>query len=131
MSENKWNVFQPPVLIVYHEGENAVLVTTYNMNAEKHYGNPKELKHENLPTLLFQLADRGYLIEPKKPLRGFKPVVWLGEQNWRRVERWVYTIRFDEPPSKAEQWKENVSSFTILSYDEIIEVKRGGIDGAI
>lgn len=69
------NIFHPLLLISYHDQQNSVLIFTYNIEGEKHFGEPREMKHENLPILLFQLADKGYLLEPKGERLGFKQII--------------------------------------------------------
>lgn len=59
------DIFQPALLIRYHESRDSVLIVTFSLNGLKQPGEPREMKHENLPTLLFQLIDKGYTIVPE------------------------------------------------------------------
>lgn len=66
-------VYQPALEIRYLEFADHALVFTFNMDGKPHTtNNPRRMKHENLPTLLFQLADRGYIIMPSGQHTGFK-----------------------------------------------------------
>lgn len=73
------SVFQPAVEIHYVEHDPEVLVQTFSIDGRVHTHPPRKLKHENLPTLLFQLADRGYQIIPNpvkfgvRVVRAFSP----------------------------------------------------------
>lgn len=81
------NIFQSALQINYSERANAVLVHTFALDGGKIYGRPREMKHENLPTLFFQLVDRGYRLAPDTDEHdGFKVVFAFSPEYVKRME---------------------------------------------
>lgn len=56
------NLFAPAVCIDYTDIW--ARVSTYDIDGNKHFGCPHRVSPEKIPVMLFQLADRGYHIQP-------------------------------------------------------------------
>lgn len=83
------NVFQSALQINYSERKNMVLVHAFALDGSKLNGvPPRHMKHENLPTLFFQLLDQGYRLAPDTEEHdGFKVVFAFSPEYVKRMEQ--------------------------------------------
>lgn len=87
------NIFQPAVEIHYSELDTEVLVQTYNLDKSVRPQPPLKLQHEHLPTLLFQLADKGYQINPQPSKFGIRVIAAYTPEY---IERNFTTIKLEK-----------------------------------
>ena len=94
---------QPAYMVAYVDTENPprhmpidfprgaqVAVRTASLDGLFHYGEPKKIAYEDIPVLLFQLADAGYTIEPGDRLfPGIKSFKAYSPEFVRRVREFA------------------------------------------
>lgn len=94
---------QPAYVVAYVDAENPprrmpidfphgarAVVKTASLDGQFHYGEPKRMAYENIPVLLFQLADAGYTIEPgDHPFPGIKSFKAFSPEFVRRVREFA------------------------------------------